>query len=241
MKQLLLILFCFATSNTFAQTRIAIFGGSVAQFFKDRGGQAELALIMPEAKFFNFGKSGDGLCKQTKIENGKAIVGGIPRIIEEQCAPNKEKFDIYIIWCSTNDIWGNPIGTPDDYTEDDGFDEKNLLTQCGGLNRCIKSIQQHAPEAKILLFASLKSFNDSYGYSRTGITKYNPPRRMCDYVDAQIQCAERFSIPVLNLWAESGINEYNSKKLCPDGIHPTEEAYKGLCPLFKVFLSRFIK
>lgn len=223
-----------------AQTRIAIFGGSVAQFFNDRGAQDVLAAMLPGVEFKNFGKAGDGLCKQTKIENGKAVIGGIPKIVSEQCAAGKALYDIYIIWCSTNDIWGNPIGTSSDYTGDDGFDERKLATQCGGLNYCIKTIQQHAPSAKILLFASLKSFTDSYGYSRTGLSKYNPPRRMCDYVDAQIECAERFSVPVLNLWAESGINEYNFKELCPDGIHPTAEAYKSLCPLFRHFLLRFI-
>ncbi len=143
-------------------------------------------------------------------------------------AAGKAPYDIYIIWCSTNDIWGNPIGTSSDYTGDDGFDERKLATQCGGLNYCIKTIQQHAPSAKILLFASLKSFTDSYGYSRTGLSKYNPPRRMCDYVDAQTECAERFSVPVLNLWAESGINEYNFKELFPKSIRR--------CPIFIIHL-----
>lgn len=222
-----------------AQTRVAIFGGSVAQYFNDRGAQAVLAGMMPGTEFHNFGKAGDGLCKQTEVKGGKAVVGGIPKAVAEQCAPGKEPYDIYIIWCSTNDIWGNPVGTPSDFTEEDGFDERKLATQCGGLNYCFREIQRHAPEARILLFASLKSFNDSYGYSRTGAAKYSPPRRMCDYVDAQVGCAERFSVPVLNLWAESGINEYNFKKLCPDGIHPTAEAYIGLCPLFRDFISRF--
>ena len=117
-----------------AQTRIAIFGGSVAQFFNDRGAQDVLAAMLPGAEFHNFGKAGDGLCKQTKIENGKAVIGGIPKIVSEQCAAGKAPYDIYIIWCSTNDIWGNPIGTSSDYTGDDGFDERKLATQCGGLN-----------------------------------------------------------------------------------------------------------
>lgn len=241
MKKILLFFACFTVVLTSAQTRVAIFGGSVAQFFNDRGGQAELAETMHGVEFHNFGRSGDGLCKQTHRESGKVVIGGIPKIVTEQCSADKEPYDIYIIWCSTNDIWGNPIGTSCDYTAEDNFDENKLLTQCGGLNYCFRTIQQHAPEAHILLFASLKSFNDSYGYSRTGNTHYDPPRRMCDYTDAQTACAERFSVPVLNLWSESGINEYNYKELCPDGIHPTAEAYKRMCPLFKSFLSRFIK
>ena len=43
-----------------AQTRIAIFGGSVAQFFNDRGAQDVLAAMLPGAEFHNFGKAGDG-------------------------------------------------------------------------------------------------------------------------------------------------------------------------------------
>lgn len=38
------------------------------------------------------------------------------------------------------------------------------------------------------------------------------------YAEGQIECAKRFSLPVLNLWNESGINEYNCKQQCPDSI-----------------------
>lgn len=220
-----------------AQTEVAIFGGSVAQFFQDKGTQAILKENMPGYRFHNFAKAGDGLCKQTQYVDGTVKIGGIPEKVKEACQPGKPHYDIYIIWCSTNDIWGNRIGVSSDYTSDDGYDISRLTTQCGGLNYCIKTITEYSPGAVILLFASMKSFGSSYGYSMTGETRYNPPRRMWDYVKAQKNCAARYSVPVLDLWTESGINELNYKLLCPDGIHPTKEGYLRLCPLFKRFIS----
>ena len=233
-----LIAFAIISNETKAQIKVAIFGGSVAQYFNDKGVQKELESSMPSYTFTNFAKAGDGLCKQTTYENGVAKLGGIPLKVKEVCDNNK-LFDVYIIWCSTNDIWGCPIGQSSDYTDEDGFDEQKLLTQCGGLNYIIKTIQSQSPNARILIFASLKYFGSQYGYSKTGETRYNPPRRMYDYVEKQIDCAQRFSLPVLNLWADSGINEYNYKVLCPDGIHPSKDAYRLLCPMFKSFINYY--
>lgn len=242
MKRLLLVVCLGLCSVCMAgePVRIAVFGGSVAQFFKERGAQAELEKMMGNYKFYNFGKAGDGLCKQTKIANGKAVVGGIPEKVRNVCDTSATRYDAYIIWCSTNDIWGNEIGRSSDYTEEDGFMDSHLLTQNGGLNYCIRAIQKHDSCAHILVLASLKSFKSPYGYSKTGEALYNPPRRMWDYVQGQIECAERFSLPVLNLWTESGINEYNYKKLCPDGIHPTKEGYLFFCPLLSDFIKRHV-
>lgn len=234
---LLVVLSLISSSASFAQIKVAIFGGSVSQFFHDRGAQAILEKSMPDYEFHNFGVSGDGFCKQTKVENGKAVLGGIPKKVSEKCQDNIAPFDVYILWCSTNDIWGNPVGKSSDYTEEDNYSEEALLTQCGGLNYCIQTIQKHAPKARILVFASLKSLGNTYGSSKTGETRYNPPRRMWDYVEGQIECAQRFSVPVLNLWTESGINNSNYKILCPDGIHPTKEGYEMLCPMFKHFIE----
>ena len=233
-----LIVFATITNETQAQTKVAIFGGSVAQYFNDKGVQKELESSMPGYTFTNFAKAGDGLCRQTIYENGSVKLGGIPLKVKEVCG-SSEYFDVYVIWCSTNDIWGCPIGQSNDYTNEDGFNEQKLLTQCGGLNYVIKTIQSHSPNARILIFASLKYFGSSYGYSKTGETQYNAPRRMWNYVEKQIDCANRFSLPILNLWTDSGINEYNYKTLCPDGIHPSKEAYRLLCPMFKSFISYY--
>lgn len=239
MKKIILLVFAalFVPQIITAQVNVAIFGGSVAQFFKDKGAQKELEKSMPRYNITNFGKAGDGFCKQTKIEGGKAVLGGIPLMVSNQCGDGKKPYDVYILWCSTNDIWGNPVGKSSDYTIEDGYDENKLLTQCGGLNYCIETIQKHAPAAKILVFASLKSFGSPYSYSKTGETRYNPPRRMWNYIEGQMECANRFSVPLLNLWTDSGINELNYKQLCPDGIHPTKDGYLLLCPLFKNFIE----
>ena len=238
-RRYIFVVLLFITIQCFSQKKIAVFGGSIAEYFKKEGGQQKLEMML-SARITNFGKAGDGLCRQTYKSCDSIIIGGIPKMVEKYCEEGKEHYDVYIIWCSTNDIWGNPIGKSNDFTSEDGYDMNALLTQCGGLNYCIRRIREHSPYAKICIFASMKSFDSSYGYSRTGEMKYIPQRRMWDYVEKQIECANRASIPVLNLWTDSNIDEYNYKKLFVDNIHPSKEGYKYLCAIFARFLQNFL-
>lgn len=57
--------------------------------------------------------------------------------------------DIYILWCSTNDYNGNrECGEWSDYTELDSYDESKLVTQCGGINYCIKKLLEKIQRQK---------------------------------------------------------------------------------------------
>lgn len=69
--------------------------------------------------------------------------------------------DIYILWCSTNDaVNSKPIGNIGDTTNS---------TQYGGIRESIRKIIEKKPDAKILLFTSLKAYSDDYLNIRNAI------------------------------------------------------------------------
>ena len=57
-----------------AQTEVAVFGGPVAQYFYDKVAQKELEKTVPKYRTTNFGKAGDGFCKQKKMKTGKPFL-----------------------------------------------------------------------------------------------------------------------------------------------------------------------
>jgi len=118
------------------------------------------------------------------------------------------KHDIYILWASTNDYTNNrEPGTPQDYTEADGFDETKLVTQCGGLNYCIRKLRAKNPAATIYVFGSLPFWWNSGGYDATSTETNQTGHNFGYYVELQRQVAEQqgvlffdqFRLPCLNL------------------------------------------
>lgn len=117
-----------------------------------------------------------------------------------------KKHDIYILWASTNDYTNNrEPGTPQDYTEADGYDESKLVTQCGGLNFCIRHLRKLNPRAAIYVFGSLPFWWNSGGYDPASTEVNKTGHNFAYYIDLQRQVAERqgvlffdqFQLPVL--------------------------------------------
>lgn len=119
-----------------------------------------------------------------------------------------KKHDIYILWASTNDFTNNrEPGTPNDYTEADRFDESKLVTQCGGLNFCIRHLRQLNPQATIYVFGALPFWRNSGCYDPLSNEVNQTGHNFYYYVDLQRQVAEQqgvaffdqFSLPILSI------------------------------------------
>lgn len=141
-------------------------------------------------------------------------------------------FDIYILWASTNDYTNHrQVGSYTDYTEFDGYDEKKLSTQAGGINYCIKKIYEKNPQATIYLFTSSKAFNDRGAYDPS----YT--QGMVQYVDMQKKICGLHGIPVLDQFILGGYNIYNKDLYYHDPIHMNALGYKKLGALQVSFLA----
>ncbi len=116
------------------------------------------------------------------------------------------KHDIYILWASTNDYTNNrEPGTPQDFTEADNFDKEKLVTQCGGLNYCIRHLREINPEATIYIFGSLPFWWNTGGYdpastetNKCGHNFYYYTQLQREIADLQgLKFFDQFSLPIL--------------------------------------------
>ena len=141
-----------------------------------------------------------------------------------------KKHDIYILWASTNDFTNNQEpGTPDDYTEADNFDESKLVTQCGGMNFCIRHLRSLNPEANIYVFGALPFWHHSGCYDPQSKEVNGTGHNFHHYVDLQRQVAERqgvayfdqFCLPILGI---------GTKKLfyLGDNLHMSYNGYANV-------------
>ena len=148
-------------------------------------------------------------------------------------------YDVYILWASTNDFTNNrECGNWTDYTEADGYDESRLVTQCGGINYCIRKLMEKNPEAEIYFFTGFRFFSSEAGHNPFSEQANATGLNFAAYVQAQKDCCAHYGISVLDQFNIQGINDFNYKLYYkPDSLHLTEEGYRRLAPMQVDFLS----
>lgn len=208
---------------------IRIFGGSVAKLCNDFGGVTVMQNLLG-VNILDSAVSGGGYAKDTTISGGvpSFAVGSIPAQVNAATTSGQPKYDVYVLWSSTNDT-GNEVGEATDYTYFDNYDVSKLVNQNGGMNYCIKKLQEFAPEAHIIIVGSMKAFDWGAGLST----------KMKQLVDGQEQVALLQSCPFFSLWANAGVNFYNKDTFFTwtvenegesrnDGTHPNSWAYQNV-------------
>ena len=137
--------------------------------------------------------------------------------------------DIYVIWGTTNDYFLNvPVGSPKDFTAEDGYDPAKLKTVCGGMNYAIAEIRKSHPKALILAYTTTKVFNLDVldGSVRPDKHVNNVGKHFYDYVDAQLAVCKRAGIPCLNVWDWNGFRHKNWQEFyMRDGVHLQHSGY----------------
>ena len=204
---------CVNSSNK--DKSVAIFGGSLSVRDESEAAKYFWHRYL-NMKITDYGRNGYGFSSQQ---------GSIQDQVDKA-----RKHDIYILWASTNDYSSNrPAGSFSDYTITDNFDNSKRITQCGGINYCIKTLKDKYPDSKIYLFGSLKYFLHDDGYNidskRVNETGFN----FFHYIQLQKQCAEnqnikffnQFNIPVLK-------KEYAKRFYLNDLVHMSEDGYANI-------------
>ena len=105
----------------------------------------------------------------------------------------------------------------------------------GALFSLILDVQARCKNAQVVIVTPLHRHGEDFIATRP-----DGEYVLADYVATIKSVAEYFALPVLDLWATSGIQPnipVNMQKYAPDGLHPNDAGHKRLYETF----DRFIK
>lgn len=124
--------------------------------------------------------------------------------------------DLVVIWFGVNDFhYGRPLGK---------FGDTDTSTVYGAADKVYNSLVDNNPTAQIMVMTPMK--NHGYNDAPDSFTQNSAGLYQIDYVNAIKQVADKYSLPVLDMYTESGIsafNENHNKLYLKDGLHPNQE------------------
>jgi len=94
-------------------------------------------------------------------------------------------------------------------------------TFCGACHELMSKLITKYPDATIVIMTPLHRETED-------IPSTGNSRPLSDYVEMIRKTAEFYSLPVIDLWAISGIQpkvDVIKKKYCPDGLHPNDAGH----------------
>lgn len=141
----------------------------------------------------------------------------------------REDADVIVVFGGTNDFGhGNAafghVGDTDP------------TTFCGAMYTLLKSLIERFPLSEIVVMTPTHRGSEDVEINEIGL----PCHRLSAYVAAEKAIAAAFSVPVLDLWAVSGIQPRIPvvKELCmPDALHPNDRGHLRICERLEGFLK----
>ncbi|MDD3244292.1 MAG: SGNH/GDSL hydrolase family protein [Eubacteriales bacterium] len=139
--------------------------------------------------------------------------------------------DIVAVFGGTNDFGHGdaPLGSLRDRT---------CYTFCGGLHQLYTALIQRYPAAQIVVLTPLHRTNEDN--PRGDGNKARDVGVLQTYVEIIRQVAEYYSLPVLDLYACSGLQPkvpVIQEKYVPDGLHPNDAGHEILAAKITAFLQ----
>ena len=182
-------------------------------------------LGLSEAK--NYGIGGTRIAKQqTPSAEAQWDLDFVSRVDEMD-----SNADLVVVFGGTNDFGHGdaPVGELSDRTAD---------TFCGACHVLFEKLINKYPQAQIVVMTPLHRQNETN--PRGDGSKPVDTAILSDYVEIIKTVARRFSFPVLDLFAVSGIQpelEIVRKTYCPDGLHPNDAGHVRIADRLEGFLK----
>lgn len=141
--------------------------------------------------------------------------------------------DVVIVFGGTNDFGHGdaPIGT---------FSDRTPYTFYGALHCLYIALVEKYPNVPIVVLTPLHRANED---NPCGDNKPAPVGTLKEYVNIIREVAEYYSLPVLDLFAESGIQPavpLMREKYMPDGLHPNDAGHVILADKISLYLKNHI-
>ncbi|MBQ6829548.1 MAG: SGNH/GDSL hydrolase family protein [Clostridia bacterium] len=139
--------------------------------------------------------------------------------------------DAVVVFGGTNDFGMAevPLGS---------FDDRTLYTFYGALHLLCLKLLERFPTKTVVFISPLHRVDEDNCEAQHRPTD-RVPHRLADYRRAIFEVMEYYAIPVLDLYAVSGIQPRVSvirERLMPDGVHPNEAGYARLADRVEGFL-----
>ena len=140
--------------------------------------------------------------------------------------------DAVVVFGGTNDFGHGdaPLGE---------FGDTENTTFYGACHMLMKLLIEKYPSIPIVFITPLHRLNEDTLINGIGLER----KPLCDFVSAIRETAERFSIPVLDLYAASGMSvepECQNKLYFFDGLHPNDLGHERIARLLIHFFEKEI-
>ncbi|MCJ7689102.1 MAG: SGNH/GDSL hydrolase family protein [Clostridiaceae bacterium] len=122
--------------------------------------------------------------------------------------------DVVTVFAGVNDFGANrPLGSIEDSIFVDTF--------YSDMKAVIENLEKIKPEIKIIFITTPYVGKDGFGFM-----KNNGGNTLGDYTKSMKEVCASYDVPILDLYASSGINEKNLLDYSDDFIHPNEAGMK---------------
>ncbi|MBR6706230.1 MAG: SGNH/GDSL hydrolase family protein [Clostridia bacterium] len=180
-----------------------------------------------DAVCVNYGIGGTRIARQEKPSENPEHDKDFPGRIEEM----EKDADIVCVFGGTNDFGHGdaPIGKMSDRT---------VFTFYGALHVLYSLLIEKYPAALIFVITPLHRLGEED--PRGNGSKEKDVASLREYVDIIRRVAEYYSLPVLDLYALSGLQPavpVIREKYIPDGLHPNDEGHRVIADRIGGFLS----
>ena len=197
---------CFGDSTTWGDNGTGAGGPAISW-------TSHLGALLGGATVENYGVKGSRIAvKDDRADSFVERVGEID-----------DAADIYLVWGGVNDFSRNvPLGVPG---------EESRATFYGALEYLVRTITERSPQARLVFMTPAKTS----GKHEKDIPASNEPNHLgltqAPYAQAVRDVCERFSVPVIDLYAASGISPFlpeHRELYMPDGLHYSPAGYERL-------------
>ncbi len=159
----------------------------------------------------NYGISGTRIARQTKptVDNPSFDLDFCQRVEELD-----DDADIVVVFGGTNDFGHGDASLG-------SFESRSLYTFYGACHHLMTRLHERFPGKPIIIMTPLHRLDED-------VHRVDNGADLKVYVDIIREVAEYYSIPVLDLYSESGIQpkvKVLCDKYCPDGLHPNDDGH----------------
>ena len=209
--------------------KIAFLGDSITEGVGTSGCPNRFCDLIEEAtgaECLNYGISGTRIAIQTRPSEPSSF----DRYFSSRVDDMDTDADIIFVFGGTNDFGHGdaPFGCMEDRTP---------VTFYGGLHDLFVRLIERYPGKPIVIATPLHRLGETCIY---GECKPKEVGTLLDYVQAIRRVAEHYSLPVLDLFAVSGLQpsiDMLREKYMPDGLHPNDAGHRILAQKIIAFLE----